>query len=291
MPVSLSWQMQNRSITTPLRAGVRQTPHLKAKSRSDLHLSNNAMALSTGQNVGTMTLSWVKHPEPQKYQSPDEASGNYGPNQSSSCESSTFPLTIINTILSTLTWFQINAAVAKSAQTYRTRSSAGVPAWLVARTCVKHETSEKTAWRWTLQNRTMENAAPCSWGHVPAPICTHLSLKPALKALELLAPGNANARTEITALSEIMGGSSKCCLYSLSGECGGLVEECVKDICVPAYVCWPRVKSKRFLIENSHPGAGCWKLWPALHCWQSLRSALLYLHRLGEGALVEHCHT
>lgn len=51
-----------------------------------------------------------------------------------------------------------------------------------------------------IASRTMEIVAPCSWGHAPEP---HTSLKPALKALELLAPGNANARAEITALSGI----------------------------------------------------------------------------------------
>ena len=82
---------------------------------------------------------------------------------------------------------------------------------------MRHEASEKTAWRWTLQNRTIahtyvETLVPCSWRSAAEPICTHVSLKPALKALEFLAPVNANARAEITALSEITGGSWKCYL-------------------------------------------------------------------------------
>lgn len=89
------------------------------------------------------------------------------------------------------------------------------------------------------------------------------------KPLSSWLSGSANARAEITALSVITGGSSKCYLYSLSGECEGLW----RSVWERAHVCWPRVKNKRFLIESSPPGAGCWKLWPVIGCWQSLRSA------------------
>lgn len=81
----------------------------------------------------------------------------------------------------------------------------------------------------------MKSVASCSWGHAPEPPAHTQASSWHSKALERFAPGNANARAEITALSEIMGGSSKCYLYSLSGECGGFVEECVnKSICVLA---------------------------------------------------------
>lgn len=43
-------------------------------------------------------------------------------------------------------------------------------------------------------------------------LSAHVSLKAALKDLEFLAPGNANAKAKVTALSEITGGFWKCYL-------------------------------------------------------------------------------
>lgn len=75
------------------------------------------------------------------------------------------------------------------------------------------------------------NHSSFSWRSAAEPVCTDMSLKLAVKALELLASGNTNARAEITALSEITGGSWKSNLMLLGVEnvgvekgCGGLNE-------------------------------------------------------------------
>lgn len=81
----------------------------------------------------------------------------------------------------------------------------------------------------------MKSVVFCSWGHGPEPPAQTQASSWHSKALELFAHGNANARAEITALSEIMVGSSKCYLYSLSAEFGGLVKESVNEsICLLA---------------------------------------------------------
>lgn len=49
-------------------------------------------------------------------------------------------------------------------------------------------------------------------GEVLLGLSAHVNFKPALKALEFLSPGNANARAEITAFTEITGRSWKCYL-------------------------------------------------------------------------------
>lgn len=98
-----------------------------------------------------------------------------------------------------------------------------------------------------------------SWSSAAEPICTHVSLKPALKALEFLAPGNATARAEITALTEITGGSWKCYLRQ-EWSMWRTVEECVNE-CVRVLA---MRENKRFFSGNVHRGASCWKLQPEL---------------------------
>lgn len=145
---------------------------------------------------------------------------------------------MINTTLWTLIWFQISAAVAS--QHRQTGPDLHLESLLgCLQGHVRCETSEKTAWKWTLQNRTialtqMETVAPCSWRSGAEPVCTHVSLKPAVKALEFLASGNANARAEITALSEITGGSWKSYLMQ-EWRTWRAVEDCMNEcVCVLA---------------------------------------------------------